>query len=76
MKTFPQIVTACFSVSDLGMDVTVENLPFDWRSDKDRDAQGATVAAQWLFENAPECLGKSLSLVWVCCRPAQKEATA
>ena len=68
--SFPQIVTACFAVEGLGMDVTVENLPFDWQpSHGARDDSGSAAAAKWLFENAPECRGKAMTLIWVNCAP-------
>lgn len=77
MQSYPQTVSACFKVSDLGMDVTIENLPFDWQPARgERDVVGASEAARWLFENAPECRGKSLSLIWVNCAPRKQEAAA
>jgi hypothetical protein len=69
MDIFPQSVSACFSVAGLGMDVTIENLPFDWTPPSDRDESGANAAALWLWRNAPECRGKAMSLVWVSVSP-------
>jgi len=77
MQSYPQTVSACFRVSDLGMDVTIENLPFEWQPMRgERDIVGASEAAKWLFENAPECRGKSLSLIWVNCALRKDEVAA
>jgi hypothetical protein len=71
MEIYAQKVSACFNVEKLGVDVTVENLPFDWQPSRgERDIVGANEAARWLWENAPECYGKAMSLIWVNCSPA------
>lgn len=76
MTTYAQTVSACFRVEGLGMDVTIENLPFEWTPPKNREEQAANIAALWLWRNAPECKGKSLALVWVNVSPVKELETA
>jgi len=73
VQIFQQTVSASFDVAGLGMTVTVENLPFDWDyRHGPKDEVGAGEAAKWLFDNAPECRAKELTLKWVSVSPAEE----
>lgn len=75
VEIYKQKVSASFDVGGLGMSITVENLPFDWDyRHGPKDEVGAGEAAKWLFENAPECNAKELTLRWVTVSKADKEA--
>lgn len=73
VEIYKQVVSASFDVSGLGMSVTIENLPFDWDyRHGPKDEVGAGKAAKWLFENAPECHAKELTLSWVTVSKAEE----
>lgn len=74
VEIYKQKVSASFDVSGLGMSVTVEHLPFNWDyRHGTKDEVGAGKAAKWLFEHAPECYGKELTLRWVNVTPDRED---
>lgn len=70
MTTFPQTVSACFTLGDTDQNVTIEGVAFDWSPEAgNRDIQAATAVAKWFGENERSDL--NLTLIWVTCSPVK-----